>query len=133
MINPLAPAFLVNHISLIGLVISVMILVILDEFVSGKIILPFGDFLKIKVFEKMMQIEHLKRRRIIPKYASEFIATAIFIFYCYFGCIIFSEYVIVPILIRLQNILVIVILIIFFTFSYVLNRTSWRRKTYPNR
>lgn len=130
MINPLAPEFLVQNIPLIGLVISVMILVVLDEFVMNRIVFPFSDFLKTKSFEKMKDVKHFKRRRFIPKYTSEFISTTIFILYVYFGCSIFSDYVVVPILTRLQNIILITVLIAFFLFSYVLNRTSWRRKMY---
>jgi len=128
--NPLAPAFLVNNIPLIGLVISVMILVIFDDFVMNKLVFPFSDFLKTKVFEKTKDVRHFKKRRFIPKYLSEFIATAIFIIYCYFGCVIFSEYFVVPILARMQNIILIVIITSFVVFSYILNRTSWRRKMY---
>lgn len=130
MINPLAPAFLVQNIPLIGLVISVMILVLLDDIVMNKLVFPFSDFLKTKVFEKTKEVKHFKRRRFIPRYLSEFIATIIFIIYIYFGCSIFSDYIVVPILARMQDILLLVVIISFVIFSYVLNRTSWRRKMY---
>jgi len=128
MANILAPSFLVNHIALIGYIMGVMVLVIFDEFVSGKIIFPVTDFIKAKFFEQAMSVEKVKKHRKLVKYASEFIATIIFIFYCYVGYLILAEYIIIPILTRLQNALLLVIIIVFLLISYVYNSRKLRRK-----
>lgn len=130
MINPLAPAFLVNNIELIGLVMGVMVLVIFDDFFCGKVIFPLADFVKTQVFEKLMSIKQVKEYKKATKYASEFLATAIFIAYCYLGYEILAGYIIVPILQRMQNIILLIVILIFFIVSYVLHRTSWRKRMY---
>lgn len=123
----LSPSFLVNNIDTIGQIISVMILVLFDDVISGRVIFPAVDKLRDLIFEKS-KVKFNKRWRIIPKYFAEFLATALFIFYFFAGYWILSEYAIVPILGRLQNIILIIVVIFFLLMSYALNSKKARKK-----
>ncbi len=123
----LSPSFLVSNINLIGQIMSVMILVIFDDFITGRIILPGVDKLRDIVFQKTK--EKIKRKyAIIAKYSSEFLATAIFISYFFLGYWFLSEFIIVPILQRLQNIILVLVIACFLVLSLVFNSKKLRKK-----
>ena len=124
----IAPQFLISHIELIAFVMAVMLLVIFDEFVSMKIIFPFADFIKKSLFSKASSIKQARKHKKPVKYFTEFLATAIFIFYCYMGYFILGRYFIAPILYRLQNIILIIVVAIFLLVSYVFNNRRLRKK-----
>ncbi len=124
----LGPQFLINHIQLIAFVMGVMVLVIFDEFVSGKIIFPATDFIRDFLFVKLLGIKEAKRYKRIIRYLTEFISTAVFIFYCYLGYFILGEYIIAPVLFRLQDFILLIVIIVFLLISYVYNNKKLRRK-----
>jgi len=133
----LSPSFLVNNINTIGQVISVMILVIFDDFISGRVILPGVDRLKDLVFqkakEKIQKKQETKRftkkiEILLAKYSAEFLATSLFILYFFAGYFFLSEYIIVPILQRLQHIVLITTIASFLAISWVFNNKSLRKK-----
>lgn len=123
----LNPSFLMNQIDLIGQIISVMILVVFDDFFTERITFKGIDWLKKKVLEKAKE-KMSKKRTIIVKYLFNLLATFLFIGYFFIGYWILSEYVIVPILIRAQGILLIILIILFLIMSWMLNNRKVRKK-----
>jgi hypothetical protein len=123
----LSPNFLVENMELIGQIISVMILLIFDDFFTSKIAFGWTDALKRFMLEKEKE-KFKKRYRFIIKYTFEFLATILFIAYFFMGYWVLSEYVIVPILQRAQAILLIIIIGFFLLTSWLLNNTKARRK-----
>ena len=105
-LNALTPDFLLNNISLVGQIMAVMILVMFDELVTGRLILPSVDELRDFIFKKGKEKLQVKYEW-IPKYFAQFLATALFIFYFFMGYWLLSEYILVPILLRLKDILMI--------------------------
>lgn len=133
----LSPSFLTNNINIIGQIVSVMILVIFDDFISGRVILPGVDKLRDIVFqkakEKIQKKQETKRftkkiEILLAKYSAEFLATFLFISYFFAGYFILSEYIIVPILQRLQHIILLTTLACFLAISWVFNNKSLRKK-----
>jgi hypothetical protein len=123
----LSPVFLVSNINTIGQIISVMILVVFDEAVTGRFILPAVDKIRNIIFEKSKP-KFKKSLRVIPRYFAEFLATTLFIFYFFAGYWVLSEYAIVPILGRLQHIILIIVIIFFLAISYVFNSKKMRKR-----
>lgn len=123
----LSPSFIINNLDLIGQIMGVMILVTFDDAVTGKLIFPLVDKIKEFIFEKSKP-KFRKSLRVIPKYFAEFLATAFFIFYFFAGYWVLSEYIIVPVLGRLQDIILIIVILFFLATSYVLNSQKARRK-----
>jgi hypothetical protein len=117
----LGPEFLVRQIGVISLVISAVLLVVFGDFVDRTIVFPIADLVRSKTQSSL-------KKHTFAKYFPEFLATAVFILYCYFGSSFLSEYVFAPILSRLSNILLVVLVILFFALSYLINNLSLRRK-----
>lgn len=124
----IGPQFLIDNINTIALVMAVMTLVIFDEFVSRRIIFPTADFVKNVIFSKLLEISGTKKYSKITKHISEFLATTIFLFYCYLGYAMLGVYIIEPILIKLQNIILIIVIMAFVLVSYVFNNRKLRKK-----
>lgn len=123
----LNPDFLMRNISIIGQIISVMILLIFDDFFTEKITFKSVDWLKNKVLEKSRE-KFKKRYRILIKYCFEFMATILFIAYFFIGYWLLSEYIVVPILIRTQKILLPILMTLFLIMSWMLNNRKLRKK-----
>ncbi|MCX8158800.1 MAG: hypothetical protein N3D20_00695 [Candidatus Pacearchaeota archaeon] len=133
--NILSPQFLVNNIEIISFVTSVMILVIFDEFIFGKIVFPVADFIKYKLFKGLGVIyekKEIKSRvaKYFQRYFSEAIATILVICYCYFGYYILSEYVLEPVLRRWQAIILLVVIGLFVGMNYLINNKKLRKKIF---
>ena len=123
----LNPSFLLGYLNLIGQIISVMILVLFDDFFTSKITFRSVDWLKSITLEKAKE-RFQKKYRVLIKFSFEFLATALFIAYFFIGYWLLSEYIIVPILQRMQAILLIIILGFFLTMSWMLNNKKARRR-----
>jgi len=123
----LSPQFLLDNINLVGQIISVMLLVLFDDFFTQRVAFRGADWLKFKLLEKSKE-KFKKRYRILIKYSFEFLTTITFIAYFFVGYWILSEYVVVPVLVRTQAILLLSIIIFFLVFSWVLNNRKARRK-----
>lgn len=126
-IDMFTPSFLLNNIDLVGQIMAVMILVMFDELVTGRIILPAVDNLRDFIFKKGKEELQVKYEW-VPKYFARFLATLLFIFYFFMGYWILSEYVIVPILLRLKSILLIIVMIFFVLVSRALNNKRIRKR-----
>jgi len=125
--NILSPKILVENIVLIGQIISVMLLVIFDDFFTERLTFRSIDALKRFILQKSKE-KFRKKYRFIIKYSFEFIATILFIAYFFAGYWVLSEYIVLPILIRLQDILLLLIIISFLVMSWMLNNKQARRK-----
>ena len=123
----LAPEFLTSNTETISLVLAAVILVMLSDFFNGNIIFPVADYIKKGTHGKMSKTRAHKKAPWVTKYASEGIAAAIFILYCYIGTSVLSYYIIEPILIRLEDVLLLVVIGLFFGISYLINTRSIRR------
>lgn len=123
----LSPQYLLDNIDLVGQIIAVMLLVLFDDFFTQRVAFKGADWMKSKLLEKSKE-KFKKRYRIIIKYAFEFLNTITFIAYFFIGYWLLSEYVIVPVLVRTQTILLPSIIIFFLVFSWVLNDRKARRK-----
>lgn len=129
----LSPPFLVDNIELMAFVVSVMILVIFDDFVSGKMIFPLADYVRhglarsINILYEKKEIKS-KFAKHVRNYLSQAFATLLFILYCYIGGDIFGTYVIAPILQRWQGIILIVVIIMFLMLNYLVNNERMRKR-----
>jgi hypothetical protein len=123
----LSPRFLVENIDFFAIIISTIVLVIFDDYVSGKLIFPAVDKIKHFIFTKAKE-KMSRQYHFIAKYSSEFLATFLFIVYFVFGYFILSEYVFAPIMRRLQNVLLIVIAVLFLIMSWAFNNKKIRKK-----
>ncbi len=131
----LSPDFLINNIPLIAFIVSVMILVLFDEFVMSRIIFPITDYIKYilaKFIDFFYQKKEIKAKwaHFIKRYFSEIVATMLFIAYCYIGYAILGEYVIAPILTRWQAIILPVIILLFVLANYMINSPKMRRRLF---
>lgn len=131
--NILAPQFLVQNIELVSFVVSVMILVIFDEFVIGKILFPVADFIKFRL-ARLLGVVYERRgirsgvAKGFQRYSTEAVATIAVIVYCYLGYAVVSEFLVEPLLIRWRSVILLVVIILFFIFNYLINQTRWRRQ-----
>ena len=128
----LAPQFLATRIGIIALITSGAFLIIFSDFVTKRIMLTFADSVKQSTHRRIKGFGKDRNHRGLEKYGSkllsESLATALFLLYVYFGTTILAEFIVGPILLRLQHIVLITTLIIFFTISYTINTKSIRRR-----
>ena len=129
----LSPQFLVNNIELIAFVTSVMILVLFDDFVTGKIIFPIADFIKYKFASNITKVYEKKGIKsfwamLARKYGSETFATVLIIIYCYIGYEILGTYVIAPLLERWKSAILLVVVALFLTANYLVNNPRMRKR-----
>jgi purine-cytosine permease-like protein len=123
----LNPQFLVSHIGLIGEIMSIMILILFDDFFTGRLTFRGVDWLKAELFKRTRE-KFERKYHIIIKYSFEFLATIIFIAYFLAGYWLLSEYIIVPILARMQGIILIIVILFFVICSWFLNNRKMRKK-----
>jgi len=123
----LNPYFLMRNIDIIGQIISVMILVVFNQFFTERITFRGIDWLKEKVLEKSKE-KFKKRYRILIRYCFEFLATILFIAYFFIGYWLLSEYIIVPVLIRTQGRLLLTLIAFFLVMSWMLNNRKVRKR-----
>jgi purine-cytosine permease-like protein len=123
----LNPQFLVSHISLIGEIMSIMILILFDDFFTGRLTFRGVDWLKARLFERTKE-KFERKYHFAIKYFFEFLATVIFIAYFLAGYWLLSEFVVVPILTRMQSIILIVVIVSFLICSWFINNKKMRRK-----
>jgi len=128
----LNPQFLINNIEIISIITAGAILIIFSDFVTKRIMLTFADKVKGKTHEKIKNYGKERKNKAfekyISKYISEILATTIFLLYVFLGTKVLAEYVIGPILLRLQHIILIITLVIFFLISYTINTKRVRKK-----
>ena len=124
----LGPAFLVNSISLIALLTGVVLLMIFSDFVNRRMVFPLADMVKERTHRGMKPTHESKWGFLFSKYFSEGLAAVIFIVYCYFGSSLLAEYIFGPIFSSLREYLLLVVLGLFFTLSYIINSAKLRRK-----
>jgi hypothetical protein len=129
----LAPGFLVNNIDVIAFIIAVMMLVLFDDFVTGKIIFPIADFIKYKFAKEITNLYEKKGiksswAKHARKYLSEAFATILVILYCYLGYAFLGVYFIEPILQRWRAVILLVVIVLFLMLNYLVNNTRMRRR-----
>jgi len=122
----LSPKFLLNNIILIGQIISVMILVIFDDEITGKLIFPYVD--KLRDFLLVKSREKIKKKiyRKIVEISAKVLAAILFILYFFAGYWILSEYIVVPVLQRLQKILLLIVIGFLALMTWLLNNRKIR-------
>jgi len=111
----------------------VMILVIFDDFVFGKMVFPLVDYIKLKLsnaIENVYEKEGIRSKfaKLIRKYFLQWFATVMIILYCYIGYEILGAYVIEPILQRWKAIILIVIIVLFLLLNYIVNNARMRKR-----
>jgi membrane protein DedA with SNARE-associated domain len=111
----LGPQWLANLIPLISLLLSIILLVMFSELVNKKLIFPIAGMIK----ERTKTISHL---------LANSLAALVFIVYCYLGSSLLAKYIIQPVLQRLQNVILIVVIVLFFLFVYIFNTYRLRKK-----
>jgi F0F1-type ATP synthase assembly protein I len=129
----LAPGFLVNNIDVIAFIIAVMMLVLFDDFVTGKIIFPLADFIKYKFAKEITNLYEKKGiksawAKSARRYFSEAFATVLVIVYCYLGYAFLGVYFIEPILQRWSAVILLVVIVLFLMLNYLVNNTRMRRR-----
>lgn len=123
----LAPAFLTDNIAVIGDIIAVMMLVIYDDYITGKLILPGVDKLRDYLLRKSKKSFKKKYHSIIS-FLTKLLATILFILYFMIGYWILSTFIIVPILQNLQGIILIIVIIFLLLMNWIFNSRKMRRK-----
>ena len=126
--NILSPKFLLSNIVIIGQIISVMILVIFDEPITGRLIFPYVDKLRDSILEKSKEKIKKKIYRKLIESTAKILTAVLFIVYFFAGYWILSEYVIIPILQRLKKILLIIVLCFLALMTWLLNNRKVRKK-----
>jgi len=121
----LSPTFLISGIDLIALLIGATLLVLFSDFVNKRIVFPIAHIARSKTYAT---VKKRSKSSGFSKYLSEAVATIIFLLYIYFGTKVLAEYVFVPILVKLQSVILIVVLVLFFLLSYVINNALVRKK-----
>ena len=125
----LSPAFLINNIDVISLIIAGFLLIIFDNIVTRNAF-KLADQIKHGTEQNIRSLGQrggVQRVDYIAKFTSEFIAAAIILLYAYFGTTVLAEYVFSPILFKLKEYLLIWIIIIFLFISWVVNNKHMRR------
>ena len=122
----LAPSFLVNRIDLIALILGAVILVVFTDFINSYVVFPIADKVKYKARHKIREIGESRIVYNLSKYASEGLATIIFLLYCYLGASVLAEYVFAPIMFKMKNFILIVVIVLFFLISYFINNKEFR-------
>lgn len=123
----LNPHFLISHIGLIGEIMSIMILILFDDFFTGNLTFRSVDWLKAELFKRTKE-KFERKYHFLIRYFFEFLATIIFILYFLAGYWLLSEYIVVPILARMQSIILIIIILFFIVCSWFLNNKTMRRR-----
>ena len=121
------PLWLQGQISLISILLSGAFLVYFGSFVHGKMILPFGDWIRHNSHKKIHELGS-RDTSTLAAITSITLATAFFLLYVYFGGHVLSEYIFTPILLRLRKYILIISIILFGIISYVINNKRLRRK-----
>lgn len=119
------PAFLVNNIPLIAILIGGVLLALFSRYVNEKIVFPVADFLREKTNNKLKK--KVGRSKFV-RYFGESIATFIFILYCYFSTGFLADNFFTPLLTAFKDWIVIVLLVVFFFISLATNDRNFREK-----
>jgi hypothetical protein len=122
-----SPQILIENIKLIGEIISVLILLVFDDFFTNRVAFGGTDKLKTLILEKAKEKFKRKHRAVI-KYIFEFMATIIFIAYFVAGYWVLSEYIVTPALIRMQSIILLWVVSLFMVMSWMLNNRKVRKE-----
>jgi hypothetical protein len=121
----LGPDFLVRKIPLISIILGGVVLALFSRYLNEKIIFPIADSLKEKAGYRMNRAMGKGKS---SKYIGEFVATFIFILYCYFSTSFLADYFFSPVLYAFRNWLVLVLAVIFFLISVATNSNYVREK-----
>jgi hypothetical protein len=124
----LGPRFLIERINEIALILGAVLLVILSDFFNGNIIFPIADSVRIKTHKKMSKTKTHEKVPWLSKYLSEGLATLVFISYCYLGASVVAEYIFAPIMFKLKNFILPIVIILFVLISVLINDKVARKK-----
>jgi hypothetical protein len=127
----LSPKFLVENIRIISLIIAGFFLVMFDNLVTEYAFrladtIREGSARSVREFGKKTNFKKIETFG--AKYFSEALATAIILLYCYFGTTVLADYIFTPILLKVQNIILIIVIAFFILISYVVNTKSVRQR-----
>ncbi len=125
----LAPDFLVRHIPEISLLLGIVVLVLFIDKIHNKIIFPLTEWAKRETSTRIKN-RNIRHKHTIAKHASEGAAAVIFLAYCYFGEILLADFIFEPILDKLRSIILIVVIVVFFVLSYIINNVKIRKFLY---
>lgn len=127
----LSPKFLVDNIGMISLVLAGFVLIMFDNFITDYAF-RIADLIRegtAKSIKKFGQESNSKKIETLgAKYFSEALSTAIILLYCYFGTTVLADYIFAPILYRMRNILLLVLIGLFFFISYTVNTKTIRER-----
>lgn len=123
----LGPQWLVNQIGTISLILGAAILVLFSNFVNKRIVFPLGDLTKAKTQAGLKKGQY-KGQGFLSKYIPDFLAALIFLVYVWLGAKVLADFIFVPILTRLSNVLLIVVIVIFLLFSWIINNATVRNR-----
>ena len=123
----LSPNWLVTEIPLIALLMGGSILLYFGNFAHHKVFFPIADFVRSKTHQRINATTKYDTST-IAKYGSEAIATAMFLLYVYFGAYILAEYVFEPMLLRLQNVIMLLVIFLFLILSFAINNLKIRKR-----
>jgi len=120
----LNPDFLVSNIDTIAIIMGAIVLVIFSSFVNKKIIFSIADMVKKETHKNVHKITEHKT---FSDLLSDWLATIVFVIYCYLGAWVLAKYIFAPILLGAQSVLLLIVIALFLLVSYALNNKKFRR------
>lgn len=124
----LGPQWVVQYINVFALIMGAVVLVLFSDDVNRRIVFPLANQVKKRTQNKVRNIGKSASWEITAKYASECLATLIFVLYCYLGSYVLAEYIFIPVLQRLKEFLIPVLILLFLLISFVINTDKMRKK-----
>jgi len=125
----LSPKFLVDNVGVISLILAGFVLVVFDNFIT-RYAFKLADSIKEKTAQNIKEFGQKSNSKRIEtlgaKYFSEALATAIILLYCYFGTTVLAEYFFAPILLKMRNVLLLVVIGLFIVISFMVNNRKVR-------
>jgi hypothetical protein len=121
----LSPSILANNLFTLSLLFSAVTMVLWSTFFDKKIVFPISDFVK-----KNLRSMFKNRTVLIGKMcdlAGKVSATTIFLSYCFFGTTLFATYIVHPVLGRVQDYILVVVIL---SFLFVHNVVNHNRRRY---
>jgi len=124
MADILAPTFLVNNIETIAIIIGAVLLVVFSSFVNKKIIFPIADVVREETHKN---VHKLTEHKTFSDLLSDWLATIIFLLYCYLGASLLARYIFTPILIEAQSVILLIVIVLFLMLSFALHNKKFRK------
>lgn len=118
----LGPLWLTQYTTVFGFILGAVVLVIFSDTINRNIVFPVADSVKAWTHKTLGYGKKLS------KVIGESLATMVFILFCWLGSWVLARYIFLPILQNVRNILLPVIILLFWLISKIINDKSLRNR-----